>query len=45
MRRGEINLEGMGRETAEAPRRIEISEKQTFHPEGNAVDPQVAVAA
>jgi len=45
VRKGEINLEGMRRETAETPRRIEISHKQTFHPEGNVIDPQVAVAA
>lgn len=45
VRKGEISLEGMRRETAEAPRRIEISKKETFHPEGNAIDPQVAVAA
>ena len=45
VRRGNVNLEGIKRETAEAPRRIEISEKQTFHPQGNVVDPQLAVAA
>jgi len=45
VRKGAINLEGMRRETAEPPRRIEIKQKQTFNPQGNAVDPQVAVAA
>ena len=45
VRKGEINLEGLKRETAESPRRIEITQKNAFHPQGNAVDPQVAVAA
>jgi hypothetical protein len=45
VRKGEIDLEGMRRETAETPRRIDVSQKQTFHPGGNVVDPQVAVAA
>jgi hypothetical protein len=45
VKKGEITLEGLKRETAESPRRIEIKEKSTFHPQGNAVDPQVVVAA
>jgi len=45
VRKGTINLEGMRRERDESSRRIDIREKQTFNPQGNAVDPQVAVAA
>ena len=45
VRKGEISLEGLKRETSESPRRIDIKKKETFHPQGNAVDPQAAIAA
>ena len=45
VRAGKITIEGMKREVAESPRRIEIKKKQTFAAKDNAVDPQAAVAA
>jgi hypothetical protein len=45
VRRGEITLEGLKREPAPLPPRIDIKEKVTFNPQGNVIDPQVAVAA
>jgi len=45
VRTGEVTLEGLKREANPLPPRIDIKEKVTFHPQGNVVDPQVAVAA
>lgn len=45
VRAGKITIEGMPRETAEPPRRIEIRQKQTFAAKDNATDPQAVVAA
>lgn len=45
VKRGEIDVKGMRREESESPALIEIDRKQNFHPQGNAVDPQLAVAA
>ncbi len=45
VRAGKVTIEGMRRETAESPRRIEINQKKTFAAKDNAVDPQASVAA
>lgn len=45
VRAGKITIDGMRRETSEAPCGIDIQEKQTFAAKNNATDPNVAVAA
>ncbi len=42
---GKVTIEGMRRETAEQPHRIEITQKKTFTAKDNATDPHVTVAA
>ena len=42
---GRVTIDGMRRESAESPRRIEITEKQTFAAKDNATDPHATVAA
>lgn len=45
VRDGKVSIDGMRRETAESPRRIDIELKKTFTPKGNESDPHVTVAA
>lgn len=40
-----ITVDGLRRETSEAPRRIEIRQKKTFAAKGNITDPEEAIAA
>jgi len=42
---GEIDIKGMRREESKSPALIEVDRKQEFHPQGNTVDSQLAVAA
>ena len=42
---GRITIDGMRRESAESPRRIEVTQKQTFAAKDNATDPHATVAA
>lgn len=45
VRAGKVTIDGMRRETAESPRRIEITQKQAFAAKDNATDPHATVAA
>lgn len=42
---GKATIEGLRRETAESPRRIEITQKDTFAAKDNTTDPHATVAA
>ena len=42
---GKVTIDGLPRETAESPRRIEIFEKKQFAAKNNTTDPHATVAA